>query len=160
VFLATFGYFLAAKSSGMIPAAQRYLETGISTVAGGHLGLKVRKLDDLIARFKVAGSLVEATRIGRENTPQTYVTGPDEFRMELVEDASVAAPTVSHHLHYFLAQPIPVKQWYVQHLLVKPGMRGPYEAGDIPGMNLTFAPLRAGPTVAMKGRVMDYSALK
>ena len=144
----------------MIPAAQRYLETGISTVAGGHLGLKVRKLDDLIARFKVAGSLVEATRIGRENTPQTYVTGPDEFRMELVEDASVAAPTVSHHLHYFLAQPIPVKQWYVQHLLVKPGMRGPYEAGDIPGMNLTFAPLRAGPTVAMKGRVMDYSALK
>jgi len=66
-----------------------------------HLGLKVRKLDDLIARFKVAGSPVEATRIGRENTPQTYVTGPDEFRMELVEDASVAAPAVSHHCTIF-----------------------------------------------------------
>jgi len=142
---------------GMLILLRKQEPTG--TVAGGvidHLGLKVRKLDDLIARFKAAGSPVEAPRIGRENTPQTYVTGPDAFRMELVEDASVDAPAVSHHLHYFLGDPIPVKQWYVQHLLVKPGMRGPYEAGDIPGMNLSFAPLRAGPTVAMKGRVMDH----
>jgi len=44
----------------------------------------------------------------------------------------------------------------VQHLLVKPGMRGPYEAGDIPGMNLTFARCARDPTVAMKCRVMGH----
>ena len=142
---------------GLIVLFRKQEPTG--TVAGGvidHLGLKIRKLDELIARFKAAGSKVEEPRMGRENTLQTYVTGPDDFRLELVEDSSIAAPVVSHHLHYFLADPIPVKRWYVQNLLVKPGMRGPYEAGDIPGMNLSFAPLRAGPTMAMKGRVMDH----
>ena len=130
------------------------------TVAGSvidHLGLKVLKLDVLLARFQAAGSEVEKTRIGRENTPQSYVIGPDRFRMELVEDPKIATPVISHHLHYFLAEPVAVKAWYVKTLPVKPGMRGPYEAADVPGMNLTFAPLsRGAPTVAMKGRVMDH----
>ena len=71
-------------------------------VAGGvinHLGLKVRKLSDLTAVFEKHGSKVEPSRIGRENTPQTYVIGPDDFRMELVEDPKISAPVVSHHLH-------------------------------------------------------------
>src|SRR4051812_5535982 len=69
------------------------------TVAGSvidHLGLKVKKLDELIARFQAAGSEVEKPRIGRENTPQTYVIGPDQFRMELVEDQSIATGVISH----------------------------------------------------------------
>jgi extradiol dioxygenase family protein len=129
------------------------------TVAGSvinHLGLKVLKLQDMIARFEAAGTPVEPPRIGRENTPQTYVIGPDEFRMELVEDPSLSAPVVSHHLHYFLEDPIAVKQWYVEKLLLKPTMRGPYESGDLPGMNLSFAPNRLGPTTGTKGRVLDH----
>jgi extradiol dioxygenase family protein len=129
------------------------------TVAGSvinHLGLKVLRLDDLIARFEAAGTPVEKPRIGRENTPQTYVIGPDEFRMELVEDPSLPAPVVSHHLHYFLEDPVAVKQWYVEKLLLKPTMRGPYESGEAPGMSLTFAPNRLGPTTGTKGRVLDH----
>ena len=36
-------------------------------------------------------------------------------------------------------------------------MRGPYESGDVPGMNLTLAPLGSQkvPGVPMKGRLMD-----
>ena len=130
------------------------------TVGGSvidHLGLKVKNLDELIASFQAAGSEVEKPRIGRENTPKTYVIGPDQFRMELVEDPKIATPVISHHLHYFLAEPMAVKEWYVKTLPVAPGMRGPYQAADVPGINLTFAPLsRAGATVAMKGRVMDH----
>jgi len=121
-----------------------------------HLGLKVKKLDVLTARFQAAGWEVEKPRIGRENTPQTYVIGPDQFRMELVEDQSIATGVISHHVHYFLAEPVSVKQWYVKTLPVKPGMRGPYEAADVPGINLTFAPQSRGATVPMKGRVMDH----
>ena len=123
-----------------------------------HLGLKVIKLSDLTARFEAAGYKVEPSRIGRENTPQTYVTGPDEFRMELVEDPRLTSPVVSHHLHYFVEDPFAVKKWYVQKLLVQATMRGPYESGDVPGMNLTFAPLRnsLGPQLPTKGRVMDH----
>lgn len=122
-----------------------------------HLGLKLRKLADFTARFDQAGYKYEPPRIGRESTPQTYVTGPDGFRMELVEDPRLPTPVVSHHLHYWMEQPLEVKKWYVQRLLLKPTMRGPYASGDVPGMNLTFAPLgsQKGPGVAMRGRLMD-----
>jgi catechol 2,3-dioxygenase-like lactoylglutathione lyase family enzyme len=122
-----------------------------------HMGLKLNKLADFTARFDKAGLKYDPPRIGREKTPQTYVTGPDTFRMELVEDPRIPAPVVSHHLHYWLEQPLDVKKWYVQKLLLKPTMRGPYESGDLPGMNLTLAPLgrQKVPGVPTKGRLMD-----
>lgn len=122
-----------------------------------HMGLKLNRLADFTARFDKAGLKYDPPRIGRESTPQTYVTGPDTFRMELVEDPRIPAPVVSHHLHYWLEQPLDVKKWYVQKLLLKPTMRGPYESGDVPGMNLTLAPLgrQKVPGVPMKGRLMD-----
>jgi hypothetical protein len=45
----------------------------------------------------------------------------------------------------------------VQKLLLKPTMRGPYESGDLPGMNLTLAPLgrQKLPGVPTRGRLMD-----
>jgi hypothetical protein len=77
--------------------------------------------------------------------------------MELVEDSRIPAPVVSHHLHYWLERPSEVKKWYVEKLLLKPTLRGPYDSGDLPGMNLTFAPLGSQkvPGVPMKGRLMD-----
>ena len=122
-----------------------------------HMGVKVKKLSDYTARFDGAGLKYDPPRIGRENTPQTYVTGPDTFRMEIVEDPRLPAPVMSHHLHYWLEQPGDVKKWYVQKLLVRPTQRGPYDSGDVPGDNLTFSPLGSQkvPGVAMKGRLMD-----
>jgi catechol 2,3-dioxygenase-like lactoylglutathione lyase family enzyme len=122
-----------------------------------HMGLKLQKLADYTARFDKAGLKYDPPRIGREKTPQTYVNGPDTFRMELVEDSTLPAPVVSHHLHYWLEHPADVKKWYVQKLLLKPTMRGPYDSGDVPGMNLTLAPLGSQkvPGVPTKGRLMD-----
>jgi catechol 2,3-dioxygenase-like lactoylglutathione lyase family enzyme len=122
-----------------------------------HMGLKVNSLAAYTARFDKAGLKYDPPRIGRETTPQTYVTGPDTFRMELVEDPRIPAPVVSHHLHYWLEQPLEVKKFYVQKLLLKPTMRGPYESGDLPGMNLTLAPLGSQkvPGVPTKGRLLD-----
>jgi hypothetical protein len=122
-----------------------------------HMGLKLIKLSDYTSRFEKSGWKFDPPRIGREKTPQTYVTGPDTFRMELVEDPKLPVPVVSHHLHYWLENPVDVKTWYVQKLLLKPTMRGPYESGDVPGMNLTLAPLgsQKGPGAPTKGRLMD-----
>jgi catechol 2,3-dioxygenase-like lactoylglutathione lyase family enzyme len=122
-----------------------------------HMGLKLNKLSDFTARFDKAGYRYDPPRIGREKTPQTYVTGPDTFRMELVEDPRIPAPVVSHHLHYWLEQPLEVKKFYVQKLLLQPTMRGPYESADVPGMNLTLSPLGSQKVagVPTKGRLMD-----
>jgi hypothetical protein len=122
-----------------------------------HMGLKLNSLAAYTARFDKAGLKYDPPRVGREKTVQTYVTGPDTFRMELVEDNRLPAPVVSHHLHYWLEQPLEVKKFYVQKLLLKPTMRGPYESSDVPGMNLTLAPLGSQkvPGVPTKGRLLD-----
>jgi hypothetical protein len=79
--------------------------------------------------------------------------------MELVEDPKLTSPVVSHHLHYFLAEPMPVKEWYVKNMLAAPTMRGPYESVDVPGMNFTFAPNQSK-TVPTKGRLLDHIGLE
>ena len=138
----TVGKLQAITIPGVVVLFRPQQRTGPSEgTTINHMGLKLLKLSDYTARFDAAGLKYDPPRIGRENTPQTYVTGPDTFRMELVEDPRLPAPVVSHHLHYWLEQPVDVKKWYVQKLLLKPTMRGPYESGDVPGMNLTLAPL-------------------
>ena len=127
-----------------------------------HMGLKLRKLSDFTARFDRDGYKYDPPRIGRENTPQTYVNGPDGFRMELVEDPKLPVPALGHHLHYWMEDPEAVKKWYVQTLHLDPTYRGPYPAGDVPGMNYTFAPLgsQKGPGAPTKGRLMDQVGLE
>jgi hypothetical protein len=127
-----------------------------------HMGLKLRKLSDFTARFERDGYKYDRPRVGRENTLQTYVTGPDAFRMELVEDRKLPAPAMGHHLHYWMEDPEAVKKWYVQTLHLDPTYRGPYPAGNVPGMNYTFAPLgsQKGPGVPTKGRLMDQVGLE
>jgi catechol 2,3-dioxygenase-like lactoylglutathione lyase family enzyme len=126
-----------------------------------HIGLKLLKLSDFTARFDRGGYKYDPPRIGRENTPQTYVTGPDGFRTELVEDPRLPVPAIGHHLHYWMADPEAVKKWYVQTLHLEATYRGPYPAGDVPGMNYTFAPLgsQKGPGVPTKGRLLDEVGL-
>jgi hypothetical protein len=154
----TVGKLQAITIPGLVVVFRPQQRTGPSEgTTINHLGLKLLKLSDYTARFDAAGLKYDPPRVGRESTPQTYVTGPDTFRMELVEDPRLPAPVVSHHLHYWLERPVDVKKWYVQKLLLKPTMRGPYESGDVPGMNLTLAPLGSQkvPGVPTKGRLMD-----
>jgi catechol 2,3-dioxygenase-like lactoylglutathione lyase family enzyme len=126
-----------------------------------HMGLKLLKLSDYTARFDKGGYKYDPPRVGREDTPQTYVTGPDGFRIELVEDPRLPVPVIGHHLHYWMEDPEAVKKWYVTTLHLEPTYRGPYPAGDVPGMNYTFAPLggQKGPGVPTKGRLMDSVGL-
>ena len=154
----TVGQLRGVKIPGLVVLFRRQTPTGPGdgeTI--NHLGLKLIKLSDFTARFERAGFAFERPRVGRENTPQTYVTGPDTFRIELVEDPRLPARVVSHHLHYWLENPTAVKRWYVDRLLLAPTMRGPYESGDLPGMNLTMSLLgqQPGPGVATKGRLLD-----
>jgi Glyoxalase/Bleomycin resistance protein/Dioxygenase superfamily len=127
-----------------------------------HMGLKLKKLADFTARFDRDGYKYDPPRVGRESSPQTYVNGPDAFRMELVEDPKLPVPAIGHHLHYWMEDPEAVKKWYVQTLHLEPTYRGPYPAGDVPGMNYTFAPLGSQkvPGVATKGRLMDQVGLE
>jgi catechol 2,3-dioxygenase-like lactoylglutathione lyase family enzyme len=47
------------------------------------------------------------------------------------------------------------KAWYVKTFGAKPGKRGPFEAADLPGVNLTFSQA-TGTVEGTKGRALDH----
>jgi catechol 2,3-dioxygenase-like lactoylglutathione lyase family enzyme len=91
------------------------------------------------------------------NSPNklAFVLGPDETKVELIENTAVPA-IVMHHIHWAAPDVAAMKAWYVQMFGAKPGMRGTFEAGDLPGVNLTFGGAAGAAVVATKGRSLDH----
>ena len=84
-----------------------------------------------------------------------YLIGPDDVRVEILEDKAIDVPLKMHHLHFYVAAPLETQAWYVKTFGAAPGKRGQFDAADLPGVNLTFT--RADtPTVATKGRSLDH----
>jgi catechol 2,3-dioxygenase-like lactoylglutathione lyase family enzyme len=83
------------------------------------------------------------------------VTGPDGIKVELSVDPSATTPIRFHHIHFYTADPVAIQAWYAEKFGAKPGKRAVWEAGDIPGANLTFAKATAevAPTA---GRAFDH----
>jgi predicted enzyme related to lactoylglutathione lyase len=88
---------------------------------------------------------------------QAFVTTADGFKIEFLEDKNQTVPIRHHHVHFYVAESaVPDMQaWYAKVFGAKPGMRGRYQAADIPGANLTFTKSDQ-PTVATKGHVLDH----
>jgi len=118
-----------------------------------HVGFQVPSVDAAVAKWKAMGMAVEP---GNPNIAQVFLTSPDGVRVEILEDKMMTAPIKHHHVHWNV-QPadIPAIQgWYVRTFGAKAGMRGAFQAADIPGANLTFSQ-SMGPVVATKGRALD-----
>jgi catechol 2,3-dioxygenase-like lactoylglutathione lyase family enzyme len=79
------------------------------------------------------------------------------LRVEILEDKSQTIPIRHHHVHFYVpASVIPEMQaWYAKHFAATPGMRGRFQAADIPGANLTFTQTDAA-TLPTKGRILDH----
>ena len=134
-----------------------------------HVGFGVPDIRTALARLKAAGypaitrAELPASQevkddlafIANQNTSVAFVMAPDDVKVELVEVKTQATPVALHHIHYYTPQVDQMKAWYVQHLGAKGGMRGSFQAADLPGVNLTFspAPEGVGPT---KGRSLDH----
>jgi lactoylglutathione lyase len=81
--------------------------------------------------------------------------GPDDVKVELVEMPRQASPIALHHIHYNTQNVEATKAWYVQTLGAAGGMRGAFQAADLPGVNLTFSP-SPDPVVGTRGRSLDH----
>lgn len=116
-----------------------------------HVGFKVKSLADYRTRLKAAGFPVDDNANGK----QLMTTGPDAIRIELTEDTALTQPIVNHHIHFFTKNVEETRAWYVKTFGATPGMRGRFQAADLPGVNLSFSEATGGgaPT---KGRVLDH----
>jgi catechol 2,3-dioxygenase-like lactoylglutathione lyase family enzyme len=119
--------------------------------AVNHVGVFVPSLDGYPAKLDALGLKYEKNANGR----QIMIDGPDGLKFELTADPSVTGPVRFHHIHFYTGDPLAIQAWYFEKFGVKPGKRAQWEAGDMPGANLTYtkAPGAVAPTV---NRVLDH----
>jgi catechol 2,3-dioxygenase-like lactoylglutathione lyase family enzyme len=120
-----------------------------------HVGLLVPNVAESVAKWKAAGLDMLPGANGR--TDQAWIKTADGLKIEILEDKAQTVPIRHHHVHYYVAEAaIPeIQAWYVKHFGAKPGMRGRFQAADIPGANLTFTKSDT-PTTPTLGRVLDH----
>lgn len=138
-----------------------HLRPGTPPATGGtdgtvinHVGFRVPNVAGAVAKWKAAGVPVE---FGHGRADQAWVITPDGLKVEILEDKAQTAPTVHHHVHWYVSeadQP-KVQAWYVQHFGAVAGKRGNFPTANIPGAELAFTKTDK-PTVPTLGRVLDH----
>jgi catechol 2,3-dioxygenase-like lactoylglutathione lyase family enzyme len=67
----------------------------------------------------------------------------------------IGTPIRFHHIHFFVEDPLALQAFYVRTFGAIAGKRGPFDAADLPGVNLTFSKSE-GPTAKTQGRSIDH----
>lgn len=145
-----------------------------------HVGFRVPNVRQELEKLKAAGYKVEMSASGTGKVGNVF--SPEGERIELLEDLSVnvkftpdrgheaeyappskmTVPIQLHHIHFDVPENsvAEIKAWYLKLFGGIPGKRHktvepPYEAIDLPGVNLNFSgvPAAFDPT---KGRMLDH----
>jgi catechol 2,3-dioxygenase-like lactoylglutathione lyase family enzyme len=134
-----------------------------------HIGFQVPNLRAMVDKLKAAGypivtraELPETIKVTDDlgfvpdqNTYIAFVMAPDDVKVEFIENKSMDGPLLSHHVHFAAPNVDEMRAWYVKAFGAVPGKRGSFEAADVPGINLTFAPARET-VVPTRGRAFDH----
>lgn len=115
-----------------------------------HVGVLVTALTGYPEKLDAAGLKYTVS----DNKKQIMLIGPDGLKVELTADGK-EGPVRFHHVHFYTTDPIAIQAWYAEKFGAVPGKRAIWEAGDIPGANLTFTKSteKTAPTV---GRALDH----
>jgi catechol 2,3-dioxygenase-like lactoylglutathione lyase family enzyme len=148
---------------------ERAASGGTKGTSVNHVGFQVPNLRIAVDAVKAAGFPV-VTRaelpaqydvvddlgvIADQNTMVAFVMGPDDTKVELFENKTMAQPVALHHSHYSAPDVPAMQAWYAKVFGAVHGRRGSFEAADLPGVNLTFSP-SAEPVAGTRGRVLDH----
>jgi len=115
-----------------------------------HFGFHVQSVPATLEKIKPLGLKVE-----QNNPQQAFVTGPEDVRVELLEDKNIASPIEMHHVHMFVTAPLEVQAWYVKNFGATPGKRGMFDTATVPGAEISLSKqeMAQAPT---KGRALDH----
>ena len=134
-----------------------------------HVGFRVPSVRAALAKVRAAGYPIvtrqelppavsvidQMAYIADQDTYIAFVMGPDDVKVELVENRGQAAPIALHHIHFDAKDVDAMKAWHVDLFGAAPGMRGSFQAADLPGVNLTYSPNPAELT-GTQGRSLDH----
>ena len=141
---------------------------GTKGTTADHIGFSVPNLRAAIDKVKSNGyrvvtrSEVAATQAVVDdiapvnaNVSIAFVLGPDDVKVELLENKMQTVPVMLHHVHFFGQQNKEMRQWYVDVFGAKPREAPNFLVADLPGVALNFT---ASPTatVGTQGRAVDH----
>jgi catechol 2,3-dioxygenase-like lactoylglutathione lyase family enzyme len=149
--------------------ANRASTGGTKGTSVNHIGFGVPNIRQAVDKVKAAGYPIitrgelpptqdvkdDLAYIENQKTSVAFVMGPDDTKVELVEIKGQASPAALHHIHFAAPNVDEMKAWYVKVFGAKPGMRGSFQAADLPGVNLTYSPAPE-PVVGTQGRALDH----
>ncbi len=115
-----------------------------------HIGLKVRDLKSYLAKAPAAN-----VKIVTQSETQAMLLAPDGIRVELTGDAAASSDVAMHHIHFYVPDIGAAKKYYASVFGAIPGMRGKFEAADLPGVNLSFSKAETA-LAGTKGRALDH----
>jgi catechol 2,3-dioxygenase-like lactoylglutathione lyase family enzyme len=152
----------------LVAISERGPSGGTKGTVVNHVGFETRNIRSAVDRLKSLGFRM----VTREELPESYtvtddlgqraggnviafVMGPDETKVELIENQSIAHPIQLHHVHWAAPDPAAMQAWYVKHFGATPGTRIGQPTGELPGVNLTFGGGGEG-AVPTRGRALDH----
>lgn len=150
--------------------SERVPSGGTIGTSVNHLGFQTPDVRALVGRVREAGYPVITreelppavavdedglAHVANQNTHIAFVMAPDGVKVELFENRSMSGPIALHHVHFAAPDVEAMKAWYANAFGAVPGMRGSFEAADLPGVNLTFSP-SAAPVKPTRFKAVDH----
>jgi catechol 2,3-dioxygenase-like lactoylglutathione lyase family enzyme len=157
---------------GLIALSKKPSAGGSRGTTINHIGFQVPDVDALVAKLKADGVQIvtkqevsggratsDVYHTDAQDTDLAFVLAPDDIKVELMENPELEVPIVNHHTHFAAPDVEAMQKWYADMFGAKPGMRGQFQAADLPGVNLTFSPTVGG-EVGTKGRSIDHTGFE
>ena len=136
-----------------------------------HIGFSVPNLRQVLDRVKANGYRVvtreeaspgqvvegDVARAGGD-TLLAFIMGPDEIKVELVENRRQTEPIALHHVHFFGPQAAEMQAWYAKVFgaATQPRAVGAaFMSATLPGVRLNFTP-SPDPVAGTAGRAFDH----
>ena len=153
----------------IIVFTQRAPTGGSKGTTVNHVGFNVANVRATVDKVKAAGYPIITEQEAPAGTPVkdgvafiaatkgsiAYTMAPDNTKVEFLDNPGQKEPIANHHVHFATDKIDAMKEWYVKTFGAKPGMRGAFQAADLPGVNLTFGGT-TDPVVGTRGRALDH----
>jgi len=112
----------------------------------------------IITRTEVAATQQVIDDIAPVNatTSIAFVMGPDDVKVELLENKQQTTPIALHHVHFFGTHNAEMRGWYEKVFGAKPRPAGgTFLVADLPGVALNFSPT-PDPVIGTTGRSIEH----
>ncbi len=138
-----------------------------------HIAFSVKDLRQVVDRLKAGGFRMVTAAEAPPNIPVkddigvpasgpvtglAYTLGPDDVKVELVENRRQSAPIVSHHIHFFGPAQKEMQAWYMKTFgatEIPSANPAAFVSAGLPGLTMNFAPSQT-PVVGTQGRALDH----